>query len=75
MAERRLVILKHSGKTPTMGMCERCQLKFFTLRELTRRPAEAEQNLREKFKSHVCKHEGHTSPRPIRKVRLLKPDS
>jgi hypothetical protein len=68
MAERRLVILKHSGKTPTLAMCERCQLKFFTTRELTRRPAEAEENLREKFKSHECKHDGRAPLLLIRKV-------
>jgi hypothetical protein len=35
MAERRLVILKRSGKTPVLGMCEKCQIKFFTPRRLT----------------------------------------
>lgn len=29
MAERRLVILKHSGKTPVMAMCDSCQIKVF----------------------------------------------
>jgi hypothetical protein len=64
MAERRLVILKRLGETPVLGMCERCHLKFFTPRELTYRPAEAEHNLRHKFNSHECK--GRVEP--IRQV-------
>jgi hypothetical protein len=34
MAERLLVILKRSGKTPAMAMCDQCYLKFFTPEEL-----------------------------------------
>jgi hypothetical protein len=57
VAERRLLILKFMGKAPFLGMCERCLLKFFTPQELVRRPAEAEQNLRETFERHTCKPE------------------
>jgi hypothetical protein len=69
MAERRLVILKLVGKTPVLAMCERCQIKFFTPRELTNLPAEAEHNLWHKFNSHECKNEGRTPPRRVRKVQ------
>lgn len=55
MAERRLAILKYSGKTPWFAMCERCRLKFFTPKELTKHPVEAEANLRAKFEVHECK--------------------
>jgi hypothetical protein len=55
MAERRFAILKYNGKTPTLAMCERCHLKFFTPRELTNKPVEAEMYLREKFQWHECK--------------------
>ena len=65
MAERRLVILKRVGKTPVLGMCERCQIKFFTPRELFLLPTQAEQNLWHKFNSHECKH---APVQPIRKV-------
>ena len=69
MAERRLTILKCLGKTPILGMCERCCFKFFTPRELTYLPAEAEGNLWQKFNSHQCNHEeGQAQMRPIRKV-------
>jgi hypothetical protein len=63
MAERGLVILLHSGKTPVLAMCENCGLKFFTPRKLAR-PAEAEEYLEQKFSSHECK--GRVEP--IRKV-------
>jgi hypothetical protein len=69
MAERRLVILKRLGKTPVLGKCEKCDLKFFTPSELTYVPAEAEENLWRKFNSHECKDEGPHAPlRVIRKV-------
>jgi hypothetical protein len=69
MAERRLTILKRLGKTPVLGMCERCRVKFFTPRELTFLPAEAEDNLWQRFNSHQCKPEAGQSPiRLIRKV-------
>jgi hypothetical protein len=56
MAERRLVILKREGETPVMGMCERCQVKFFTPRELTHLPRDAENYLWHKFNRHECKY-------------------
>jgi hypothetical protein len=56
MAERRLVILKHSGKTPALAMCERCRVKFFTPRELTYLRSEAEGYIWQRFNSHECKH-------------------
>jgi hypothetical protein len=60
MAERRLTMLQYIGKTPSFAMCEKCLLKFFTPRELTKKPLEAEANLREKFDLHECK----VLPRP-----------
>jgi hypothetical protein len=51
MAERRLVLLQHSGETPVLAMCESFRLKFFTPRELAR-PAEAEKYLQQKFIGH-----------------------
>jgi len=55
MAERRLVVLKYSGKTPSLAMCEKCHLKFFTPRELNKDPVKAEAVLRLKFEAHECK--------------------
>ena len=57
MADRRLTILAYVHKTPSFAMCERCHLKFFTPKELTKKPVEAEANLRQKFEMHDCKHE------------------
>jgi hypothetical protein len=62
MAERPLVILRRSNKTPVLAMCENCSLKFFTPRELAR-PVEAEKYLQQKFNSHECK----SRVEPIRK--------
>jgi hypothetical protein len=67
MAERRLVILQHSGKTPVLAMCDSCRLKFFTPRELTHRPAEAEENLQEKFKSPQVQNPRRTNPQGVNK--------
>ena len=57
MLERRLLILKYMGKTPFLATCERCHLKFFTPTQLSRKPVEAEQNLRERFDIHKCRPE------------------
>lgn len=54
MLERRFLILKYMGKTPFLATCERCHLKFFTPRELGRKPVEADQNLRNRFEIHKC---------------------
>jgi hypothetical protein len=56
MTERHLVILKRLNKTPVLGMCERCSVKFFTPRELTYLPSEAEDYIWQRFHSHECKH-------------------
>ena len=45
------------GKTPFLATCERCHLKFFTPTQLSRKPVEAEQNLRERFDIHKCRPE------------------
>ena len=67
MAERRLVILKRLGETPTLGKCERCDLKFFAPHELTYSPAEAGESLWQQFNRHVCKHEGRALLQIVRK--------
>ena len=63
MAERRLTILAYIDKTPSFAMCDKCHLKFFTPKELTKKPA----NLRQKFEMHECKYEGRISAggRPV----------
>jgi hypothetical protein len=68
MAERRLVILKHSGKTPVLAKCEKCEIKFFTPRELTNLPVQADEHLWQRFYSHECSYEGRARLRLIRKV-------
>ena len=66
MLERRLLILKHMDKTPFLATCERCHFKFFTPRELGRKPIEAEQNLRNRFELHRC------MPEEVGRVATLK---
>ena len=61
MAERRLTILAYINKTPSFAMCDKCHLKFFTPKELTKKPAEADANLRQKFEKHECRYEGQIS--------------
>jgi len=55
MAERLFVILRYVHKTPILASCEFCHIKFFTPLELTGKPREAEEHLRDKFASHTCK--------------------
>jgi hypothetical protein len=69
MAERRLTILAYIDKTPSFAMCDKCHLKFFTPKELTKKPAEADANLRPKFEIHECRYEGQIRAvgRPVRR--------
>jgi hypothetical protein len=55
MDERRLIILAYVDKTPAFATCNLCHLKFFTPKELNKKPLEAETNLREKFEMHECR--------------------
>jgi hypothetical protein len=55
MIEKRMLILNYKGKTPFLASGERCQLKFFTPRELSHKPVEAEQNLQNRFEIHDCR--------------------
>jgi len=55
MLERRFLILKYMGKTPYLATCERCNLKFFTPTELSRKPVDADQNLQNRFEIHKCR--------------------
>jgi hypothetical protein len=49
------IVLKREGDMPTMAMCKRCQIKFFTPREVLKDPVEAEVFLLRKFLTHDCK--------------------
>ena len=72
MIEKRMLILKYMGKTPFLASCERCHLKFFTPRELSRKPAEAEQNLKNRFEIHECRPDDVAAVR-YSAVRTLNP--
>jgi hypothetical protein len=55
MSERRFVILKYTGPTPTLASCSACQLKFFLPLEMIHDPIGAEEHLRERYGDHKCK--------------------
>ena len=55
MDELGFVILKRERGIPSLAMCERCNLKFFTARELSDYPVEAEKYLWGRFNAHKCK--------------------
>jgi hypothetical protein len=55
MAERRFLILKRMGRTPSLATCEQCHLKFFVPLELIKDPEKAELGLRQKYADHKCK--------------------
>jgi len=55
MDELGFVILKRERKTPSLAMCQRCKIKFFTPRELSDYPTEAEEYLWNRFNTHECK--------------------
>jgi len=52
--ERKLKILRYSGKVPAMAACGKCQRKFFTPDSLLRDTVAANEYLQVKFGEHVC---------------------
>jgi hypothetical protein len=54
MSERRFVVTRYENKVPAMGICERCQLKFFTPDSYYGDAIGAEQYLHGKFDQHHC---------------------
>jgi hypothetical protein len=55
MLDSDFVILKREGQTPSLAMCQRCKIKFFTPRELTHKRNEAEIFLWGRFVEHKCR--------------------
>ena len=55
MDQQDFAIIKHERKTPILAMCKLCETKFFTPRELSNMPNEAEAFLFERFNQHQCK--------------------
>jgi hypothetical protein len=55
MNEQGFVIIKREQKTPSLAMCQRCEIKFFTPRELSSDPIKAEAFLWNRFSDHKCK--------------------
>ena len=55
MDELGFTILRHDRKTPSLAMCQRCKIKFFTPRELSDDPIKAEAFLWGRFNVHKCK--------------------
>jgi hypothetical protein len=55
MADSDFVILKREGQTPSLAMCQRCKVKFFTPPELTDKRNEAEDFLWGRFFDHKCR--------------------
>ena len=47
-------VLKQRGRTPTLAVCRKCDVKFITPRELLDVPEEAGSYLANKFDSHRC---------------------
>lgn len=54
MDEVRFVILKRERGIPSLAMCQRCKLKFFTAREVSSDLVEAQEYLWGKFSAHTC---------------------
>jgi len=70
MDDLRMVFLQYLGETPAMASCTRCRLKFFTPRELLKKPREATDYLWGKFAAHPCKWEEAISSDHPRRLRV-----
>ena len=54
MPERKFTVLRYEGKVPAMGICEKCQLKFFTSDKYYGDTSAAQEYLQSKFDQHRC---------------------
>ena len=64
--DSNFAILKRLGKTPSLAMCRKCEIKFFTPQELMNDARGAEVYLWRRFMSHRCSvDKGHTIPRNL----------
>ena len=54
MLERLFTVLRYEGKVPAMGICEKCQHKFFTPDNYYGDVIGAEEYLHSKFDQHQC---------------------
>ncbi len=55
MDELGFAIIKWERETPSLAMCQHCEIKFFTPRELSNDPIRAKEFLWGRFSSHRCK--------------------
>jgi hypothetical protein len=71
MDDSWMVFVQYWGKTPAMASCAKCHLKFFTPRELQKKPNEATDYLWRKFAAHPCKWEEAISGDHPRRLRIV----
>jgi hypothetical protein len=57
MADRKLIIVRFIGSTPSTAYCDVCKLAFRTQRELVSDADKAKQQLQSDFEKHECKPE------------------
>ena len=57
MPDRKLVIVRFIGSTPSTAYCDVCKLAFRTQRELITDAVKAKQQLQSDFDKHECKPE------------------
>jgi hypothetical protein len=57
MPDRRLIIVRFIGSTPSTAYCDVCKLAFRTRREFVTDAEKAKQQLQSDFEGHECKPE------------------
>jgi hypothetical protein len=57
MADRKLIIVRLIGSTPSTAYCDVCKLAFRTQRELITDAVKAKEQLQSDFDKHECKPE------------------
>ncbi len=57
MPDRKLVIVRFIGSTPSTAYCDICKLAFRTQREFVTDAVKARQQLQSDFDNHECKPE------------------
>ena len=69
MPDRKMIIVRFIGATPSTAYCDVCRLAFRTRRELLTDADKAKQQLQDDFEKHECRPEESAVTEALTQIR------
>ncbi len=69
MPDRKMIIVRFIGATPSTAYCDVCRLAFRTRRELLTDADKAKQQLQDDFEKHECRPEESAVNEALTQIR------